>query len=110
MNACFVKCFPLFKKQPLEVFYSQHSSFPVNNTKFLRTPILKNICKRMLLIILQRLLQNTPLDTGYTRNLPRGLESSSRDKNYRKYKLKRIDLKKQHQHPSTVTITLAILL
>ena len=99
MNAYFVKCFPLFKKQPLEVFYSQHSCFPVNITKFLRTTILKNICKRMLLIILQRLLQNTPFDTGYIRNLARGLESSSRDNNYPKYKLERLDLKKQHQHP-----------
>ena len=28
----------------------QQKSFPVNNTKFLRTPILKNICERLLLV------------------------------------------------------------
>ena len=29
----------------------QHRCFPVNNTKFLRTPILKSICEQLLLLI-----------------------------------------------------------
>ena len=52
------------QKQPTEVFYKkkdskktllkkrlQHSCFPVNIQKILRTPILKNICKQLLRVV-----------------------------------------------------------
>ena len=35
----------------------QHRCFPVNIAKFLRTPILKNICEWLLLVILESLDQ-----------------------------------------------------
>ena len=44
----------LYKKALLKVF--QHKCFPVNIEKFLRTPILKNVCKRHLLLLIHSLL------------------------------------------------------
>ena len=51
--------FELFlKKQPLEVFYKnfikeklQHCCFPVKSAKYLKIPILENICERLLLLL-----------------------------------------------------------
>ena len=36
----------------------QHRCFPVNDANFLKTPILKNICKRLLLLIVMLLQEN----------------------------------------------------
>ena len=47
LKSCRVEAWNIIKKR------LQHKCFPVNILKFLKTPILKNICERLLLYILK---------------------------------------------------------